>query len=106
VCDYCFDDLTNQNFKEDLFSGGIDMYLCNIILPPSNIYYSLINSKGFSNIYRFDQKYWKLIDTFSTTYIPAYSKILNYNLNTFITVGGSNQLDFKGEIKMHESDQS
>ena len=108
VCDYCFDNLTNHIFKEDFFSGGLDMYLCNN-MPPSNIYYSLINSEGFSNIYRYDQKYWKLIhiiDTISPAYIPAYSKVLNYNLNTFITVGGSNQLDFTGEIKNHEYDQS
>ena len=54
VCDYCFDHLTNQVFKEEvLYSGGLNMFLCNN-MPPSDIYYPLINSKGLSNIYRFN----------------------------------------------------
>ena len=54
VCDYCFDYLTDHNFKiEVLYHGGLNMYLSNN-MPPSAIYYPFVNPKGFSNFYRFD----------------------------------------------------
>ena len=54
ICEYCFDLLTNQNFKEEvLFPGNLNMFLSNSSAP-SAIYYPLINSKGFSNLIRFD----------------------------------------------------
>lgn len=50
-------------------------------LDPIALYYPWIDSNGYQNIVRFDQKFWKPIDNFPSTFSPAYSKLLSYKAN-------------------------
>lgn len=47
VCEYCFDNLTEFSFKEQILeSDGIERYLYNN-RPPSSLFYHWIDSAGF-----------------------------------------------------------
>lgn len=105
MCEYCFDTVTKFFFKEEqiLSSDGCQMYLYNAEAS-SSICYHWIDKNDFQKIELFNKSNWKTIKGVTTLdgeekkekiFSLPYSKVLSFNANTFIVVGGSNQNIFK-----------